>query len=757
MVDDDYLVGGEPLPEEGEEEVAFPSVEGFEEVPKTDDYPEDRPPEEDGSEAVYLSDRELLSVVQREVDSSFGWTGSRLSETRRYSMSQYFGNPRGDEREGRSQVITRDVFEQVEWLLPSLMEIFCSGPRVVRFVPKNDDDVESSEQATEMVNHIFSREDGFMVLYTMFKDALIQKNGIVKVWYEDSSQATYENYDGKGLLELQSIFDDEDYEVRSVEAWHINRQTGEREVLDENSPLPDDHDPMRVKYDIEGVRYKRAGKIALENVIPEEFIVNRDCQSLQHPSCRFVGHRSRTSESQLIALGYDPDLVKRIPSAHATYTTDSDAIIRSSQDDSFPLQFSDRKDSERAVYSADCYVLVDRDGDGVSEWWRVVTGGDYAQVVLHVEPCNGHPFVSVTPIPVPHRFYGLSLADTAGDLQDINTTLWRQFLDCLYLATDPRNIVYSQGGPGDAATPMVNLTQLLDAQAGGYIEEYAQNALRPYEQKSNAADILPAFEAHNKMREGRTGISPEAMGINPDSISKHVYGTMVQSSAAATRTTMYARIFADTGVKHLFEKIYMLLMQHDTKGMTIRVRGEYVDVQPTNWATEVDCEVTVGLGHGSKMEKAMNLQTVGEVQKALAEAGLTHMVSDTNLFNTVSDLTEALGFRSPEQYFTDPATVEPPTPQPDPTEEAVKAASQVEFMRVELERQKMENERFKTMLEIKKIELEHEEKIQKLRAEGYPAEPDMAWRLPQPGAPQKAPAPPTPQPGPAGPAGQQEG
>jgi hypothetical protein len=742
---EDYLVGGQPPYEDGEE-ASFPSVEGFEELPTSEDFPEDNQPKDMGGNEYVIDERQLLSIVQSELDSGLGWTGTSLAASRRTAMKQYFGNPRGDEREGRSQVVTRDVFEQVEWLLPSLMEIFCSGPRVVRFVPKNDDDVKSSEQATEMVNHVFNREDGFMVLYTMFKDALIQKNGIVKVWFEDSSAVTFENYEGKPLIELQAIFDDEDYEIRAVEAWRINPKTGEREVLNEESLLPENHDPMAVRYDIEGVRYKRAGKIALENIPPEEFIINRDARSLYDPTCRFVGNRMRTTESKLIGLGYDRDLVEMIPSAHSVYSTDQEAIIRASQDDSFPLAFADRDDSERTVYATECFVLVDRDGDGVSEWWKVVTGGDYAQVILHAEPANGHPFVSVTPIPVPHRFHGLSLADATSDIQDINTTLWRQFLDCLYLATDPRNIVLSSG-IGDAATPMVNLDQLLDSAAGGYIEEYAPNALRPYEQKSNAAEILPAFDAHAKMRESRTGISPEAMGINPDSISKHVYGTMVQSSAAATRVTLYARIFADTGVKHLFEKIYMLLMQHDTRGMMIRVRGKYEHVDPTSWATEVDCQVTVGLGHGSKMEKSMNLQTVGEVQKALHTAGLTHMVTPSNVFNTVSDLVEALGFRSPEQYFTDPSTVDAPEPPPDPTEQAVAAASEVEFMRVELERQKVELDRDKLMLDIKKMELNHEVEIQKLRAAGYKADTDLGWNVTPPGAVSQArePAPPTPQ------------
>jgi hypothetical protein len=366
--------------------------------------------------------------------------------------------------------------------------------------------------------------------------------------------------------------------------------------------------------------------------------------------------------------------------------------------------------------------------------------------MLFTEPIEGHPFVSVTPIPIPHRFYGLGLADVTGDLQEINSTLWRQFLNCTYLATDPRNIVLSRG-IGEEATPMVNLDQLLNAAPGGYIEEYQAGALRPYEQVSNAKDIIPALELHGKMKEQRTGISPDAMGINPDSISKHVYGTMVQSSAAATRTTLYARIFADTGVKDLFTKIYELLMRHHSEPLIVRLKNKYVPVDPTAWASHMDCQVTVALGHGSKMEKSMNLQTILEVQKALREGGNENMATQENTHKAVSDLVEALGFREAAQYFTDPEINPPQPPQPSEAEKAIMAQEKVEWAKLELQRQKQELDRDKLTLEFKKMELEHEVQIQTLRKDGYAAEPDMAWGVDPP----QPPPPPTPQPPPQGP------
>jgi hypothetical protein len=728
-----------PAPLRHDDAVEFPSMAGVDAAqPALSDYPEDEAPEApytSGSTRMghKMSKPEMLSIVQRELDSSLGWTGTRLSEARRVNLQQYFSNPRGDEREGRSQVVTRDVFEQVEWLLPQLMEIFTSGPEVAQFIGTNDNDQPAAEQATAAVNYIFQQENGFMVLYTMFKDALIQKNGIVKATWEEDARATFESYEGKNIIDLTGLAEDQEFEITAITAWH--EQDGEREILDQESALPENHDAMAVKYDIEGTRIKRDGKVTLENIPPEEFIINRDARGLKDPTCRFVGHRVRASESDLIAWGFPADLVKRLPGSQAVYTTDQDTIIRSSQDDSYPLVYSYRSDSERTIYINDSYVLMDTDGDGISEWWHIVTGGDYAQELLSAEPCSGHPFYSVTPIPIPHRFYGLSLGDVTGDLQEINTTLWRQLLNCAYLATDPRNIVTCQG-IGEEATPMVNLNQLLNAAPGGYIEEYQQGALRPYEQKNNMMEIMPALEMHNKMKEARTGISPDAMGINPESISKHVLGTMVQTSAAAMRTSLYARIFADTGVRDLFQGIYGLLLRHHSAPLMVRLNDQYVQVDPTTWSTNMDCQVTVALGHGSRMEKGMNLQTIASVQEKLNESGWGNMATQDNVYNTMTDLVEALGFREASKFFTDPKTNPAQETPPDPAQLAIEEQTKIEWAKLELKRQEQETDRMTLGLDIKKEEHRHEEKIQELRAGGQPyeAETDLPYEMDIPAA-----------------------
>ena len=669
--------------------------------------------EMDETREDYLGSERMLSVIRKEIDNSAGWTGSKLSKARRQTLNEYFGNDRGDERSGRSQVVSRVTFEQVEQLLPPLMEIFTSGAETARFTPRNPEDEESSQQATDAVNYIFNENGGQMALYTMMKDALIQRNGIVKVFWDTSSEGYFETYEGKTIEEVILLEGDKDFEFKEAtqQVWQGDELVDLPEDVD-----PSQIDPSLLRFTIKGVRRPNDGRIKIENVAPENFLINRDAKGLEDGSCRFAAQRIETTLSQLIAWGFDPHQVKSLPSSNAAGGNLGEFNVRASQDDSSPFHPGDRSDSERPVTIYECFVLVDRDGDGISEWWRCCVGGDYASTLLAEDAVEGHPFASVTPIPVPHRFYGLSIADTVSDIQNINTTLWRQYLDSLYLNTDPRTVVLSQGS-GDTALPMANLDQLLDARPGGYIEEYAPGAIRTLATPSNGQEMIPALSMHQEMLKSRTGISPEGVGIAPDAINKTALGVMVESSAAAQRVTMYARIFAETGIKRLFELIYRALLTHATKEFTIRLRGEWTPVNPSDWATNLDCRINVGLGHGSRMERISNLQTIAAVQEKLVENGLTHMVSQENVYETASALVEALGFKDSARFVTDPATVPPPEPKPDPAQEAIEAQQQIEIMRVELDRQKMEVDRFKALADAKSKEIAHEIDVAKIRME----------------------------------------
>ena len=681
--------------------------------------------EEMDNEAGY-DQNQMLSVCRKEIDSALGWTGTRLTKARQRNLDEWFGNRRGDEVDGRSQASSRIVFEQVEQILPGLLEVFVSSNEVCTFVPQGPEDEASAKSATQACNHVFRKNHGLEVLMTMFRDALIQRNGIVKVYWDEGQEGYFETYEGKRLDEVALLARDKHFEFRESTPV-IMDEDGELVELDENEVDLSQIDLNSVLFTIKGVRRPDDGRVRVENVAPEDFLINRDAKGIEDPSARFLAQRIRTTVSQLIASGIDPEIANDIPTTQPSSTTDTSFLKRSSQQDAVDTGFADRTDSERSVLVTECYVLIDSDDDGISEWWRVMVAGEYAQKFISADPVDGHPYASVTPIPVPHRFYGLGLADAVTDIENIQTTLWRQYLDSLYLSTDPRMVVLSQG-VGDTAMPMVNLNQLIDATPGSYVEEYAPGALRSLETKTSAGDILPALSLHKEMLQSRTGITPEGQGIDPNSINKTAYGVMVQQSASAQRATLIARVFADTGVKRIFKLIYKELLQHGSE-MQLYSGGEWVPINPGDWATNLDAQIAVGLGHGTRMEKVSNLQTLAAVQKELLEGGMVNMVTQSNLFATASALVEALGFKEPTQFITDPATNPPPEPEPDPAELAVQAQQQIESMKLEIERQRLELDRFKAMGDLKVKELSHEVDIHKVNLEGAQAEMDDPWSM----------------------------
>ncbi len=684
-------------------------------------------PEETEYEETLMGEQEMLSIVRGEIDNSLGWTGTRLTKARQRNLDEWFGNRRGDEVEGRSQVSSRIVFEQVEQLLPGLLEPFVASNEVCTFIPSSEEDEDSARAATIACNHIFRKNNGLHVLTTMFRDALIQRNGIVKTYWDEGKEGYFEVYEGKTMEEVAMLSEDKKFEFKESTPAMIG-EDGELEDLEEGSDLSQ-IDPQRIRFTIKGLRRPDDGRVRIENIAPEDFLINRDAKGIEDPSARFLGHRIRTSVSALIASGIDPDVAKGLPSAGVADSSDSTAIIRSSQQDGIGLGTinQNRNDSERSVLVTECYALIDSDSDGISEWWRVMVGGDYAQTFISADPVDGHPFASVTPIPIPHRFYGLSLADVVSDIDNIQTTLWRQYLDSLYLSTDPRMVVLSQG-MGDTAMPMANLDQLIDSQPGSYVEEYTPNAIRPLEVRGNAAEILPALGMHKEMLQARTGITPEGQGIDPQAMGKTAYGVMVQQSAAAQRATLIARVFADTGVKRIFKLIYKEMLQHGSE-VSISSGGEWVPINPSDWATNLDAQISVGLGHGTRMERTNNLQTLATIQERLLTGGMQNMVTADNLFQTATALVESLGFKNPEQFITDPAQNPAPEPEPDPAEMAIKAQQEIEGMKLEIDRQRLELDRFKAMGDLKVKELQHEIEVEKLRMEGAKIEMDDPWSI----------------------------
>lgn len=637
-----------------------------------------------------MTDDELLAIADAEIASSVGRSGSKLSQFRLKALQYYNGEKVGalapPESEGRSQIVSKEVADTIEWIMPSLMEVFTAGDDAVKFEPQGPEDVDGAEQSTDWVNYVFYRQNpGFIVLHNFLKDALMQRLGVVKTYWDDAKDVTEEEYQGLDELEMLKLAMDPQIE--------IIEQTTSGDALEQSTMLT----PAALTYDVKVKRTKDVSQVRIEGVPPEEFFFSpRSRSGEEMPSC---GHRVRRTISQLKKMGYEN--TDELDSDDCEAEFDEEAIERADRTgESWIGSSSPTLDnSMRMVWITELYIQVDYNGDGIAEWRKVVKSG---KVLLDNEEVDGHPFAIITPILMPHELVGVSVSDLVMDLQEIKTALTRQIIDNMFLQNNPRLYVDENA--------KVNIDDLLDSRVGGIVRGRGANGVTPLATAPLNPASFSLLEYIDTIRENRTGVTRYNQGMDANSLNKTATGVNAIMNAAQQRTKLIARVCAETGIKSLLTKILKLSAQNQKKQQVIRLRNEWVEIDPRSWKNQYDIVVNVGLGTGNKDQAAAHLMNVLNVQKEAMAGGL-NIVTPKNIYNVTSKLTQNMGFKNPDEFWTDPDTVQPQPKPPSPEEikaQAEMAKTEKEFAYKDKELGLKERElNLKEMDTTAKYDLEH--------------------------------------------------
>ena len=645
-----------------------------------------------------ISDTELQSIINGEITNALGFLGGNLSSQRKKSVEYYLGEKLGTEIDGRSQVVSTDVADTIETILPNLLRIFTASDQVVRCEPVKAEDVALAEQATNYINYVFNKDNpGFSILYTWFKDALLEKNGIVKVFWDESQKVEQETYRNLNENEYQLLVDDENIEF--VESEEFIDETG-KELLAEAEAQGQDVSqiPVPKLYNCIIKRTNKTGKVKVENVPPEEFLISRSSKSIEDAS--FVAHKVAKTRSELIEMGFDREIIETLPaSQNVLHSTEK--LTRFGDIDENPFKHSTDKSTEQ-VELYECYINLDYDGDGIAELRKVCVGGNSAYTILSNETVDSNPFCSLTPIPMPHRFYGRSVAELVEDIQLVKSTVMRQLLDNMYLTNNNR-VAIMDG--------MVNLDDLLTSRPGGVVrtKQPPQQVMMPMQSQTISQQAFPLLEYLDTVRETRTGVTRYAQGLDADSLNKTATGINTLMTQTQMRMELIARIFSETGVKDLFSRIFELTVKYQDKERIVQLNNQFVPVRPTEWKDKYNISIIVGLGSGSKEQQLVILNNILErqVQAFQLQGGQEYpMVSLKNIYNTLSKMIENAGLKNVENYFVNPDVgkdmVQPPPPPP------LTPIEKIEFTRIQSEEKRKIAE---LELENKKIRAETAEAI----------------------------------------------
>jgi len=603
-----------------------------------------------------MSTKELKSLLAAEkADALASMASSKLSADRTDAMDYYMGDMSLDmpAQDGRSASVSTDVMDTIEGLMPSLMEIFAGSDEVMKFEPVGPEDVAAAEQETDYVNHVFMQKNpGFLVLYSFIKDALLSKNGFVKVWWDEHEEEQRETY----LDQLPDVYD-------------LLAGDPEVEVVEHT-----EHDGL---HDITVVTKSTYQCAKVEPIPPEEFGISRTARDLH--DCDYCFHEVYRSEHALIEDGFNEADVKKLPSENARNSIED--IARDTVDEGSGPGNEGTNRASRLIKVTEHYIRMDYDGSG-AKLYMATTGSDQGEVLTRDDedeatPVDFIPIAAMTPCIVTHRFFGRSMADMVMDIQRIKTALMRGMLDNLYLHNNPRVEV------PDSHANDVTLDDLLVSRPGGVVRTRSPGGLTWQVVPDITPSIYPALQYMDSLREWRTGVSRQGQGLDANALQNQTATAAMQLyTAAQARMKLIARIFAETGVRDLFSLLHATIRKNGSQVQTMRLRNNWVQIDPRQWKKRDDMTIHVGLGTGGKTERLQQLMGLIELQKQGIQIGL---VSKKGLWNSAQEYVKLIGRKDPESFFvpSQEQDDQPIPPPEDPKMKEMQAKAEIEKLQAQ--------------------------------------------------------------------------
>jgi hypothetical protein len=626
-----------------------------------------------------MDDSDLQGIITSDLEDAISYIDSDLSPVRAKGTEYYRGDPFGNEEEGRSQVVAMEVRDTVSAMMPSLMRVFFSTENVVEYIPRGPEDVKGAQQATDYANLIFTSDNnGFMTTYALFKDALVRKCGIAKYWWEEEEKVRIEEYSGLDDQTLQ-ILSQENAEVKIVVSYpdpSISQEMIDQvnaQAMAAGQPAP----PVPMIHDVQIKRVIKDGRVRIMAVPPEELVIDRRARSFEDAA--IIAHRQMLTVADLIAMGYDEDEVRDNLTSN-DLDSNEEFLARQPLNNITGNNNTTNPMMQRVLY-VEAYSRVDYDGDGIPELRKICCMGSGYNIVRNL-PASYIPFVDFPCDPEPHTspLESMSIFDITHDLQEIKSEILRNTLDSLAQSIHPRTAIVEG---------QVNIDDVLNNETGAVIRMRAPGMVQPFNTPFVGQAAFPMLDYVDQIKEDRTGMSKAAMGLNADALQSSTKAAVAATiSASQGRIELTSRILAE-GMKKLFKGILFLITTHQDKPRMVRLRNEWVQIDPRAWDNSMDVSINIGLGQGDVNERLQGLMMILQKQEqALSTMGADNpFVTMTQFSRTLRKIVELSGFKDASQYFKDvPEGYMPPQKPERPTPEQVLAQVQAESIQADIQK-----------------------------------------------------------------------
>ena len=649
-----------------------------------------------------MTNENLVKIVQNEFKNSMGVPGGDISTEREQAWRRYkrkmLGNEPTQEESDESVAVTSDLSEVIDGMMAQILRIFTLADNVANFDAVGPEDESLAQQESDYVNYVVFKEnqDAFMTIFFWIFDSLLLKNGFVQCYWNRSKRATTVTHRNLLAEQLPELL--EDPELEPLKQFQTEDETGTERFH---------------------IRFKRVvenKKVRIEPVPVTEFRVSADAASpdtTTEARTRMLGRERLISRSDMLDMGFKKEIVKDLPAEDPTPQTSEEIEAKDTSDERPPPMGIDK--SQEKIRLRQAYIYVDFDEDGIAELREVFVANnqlleweetpEFADDNFANEPIDRHPFHTLTPYPLPHSFFGESVDDKVGDIQDFTTTLLRQTLTNIYHSNNPGHGVWEQAMTEDT------LDDLLTSKTARVVrfKRPVSESYSPLAVPFTAKESFSMMEYFERKKTDRTGVSADSEGLSPDAL-KNIQISVLRDAMDVNKMKVetVARVMAETGFKSLFMHVHELLTKHQDERKLIKLRGKWVPVDVSQWKDREDMTINIGLGLGTRESNLLHLNNIWERQKEVAQDPQMRqlLLKPRDVYNTLTEMVRNANIKDPAMFFSDPGNATMP-PLSDEQQQLQAQQAALQERQQQLDAQAQSIQQSKIALEKRAQDLEH--------------------------------------------------
>lgn len=575
------------------------------------------------------TDAEVIKLADEWISLSETGDDSTVQDERREAYRYYYGEPFGNEREGRSDYVSRDVFDAVEDTKEILLEVFTSNRETIKFTPKQEDDVLQSKLRTSYCNRVFHQNNsGYTILHDSIQDALLAKNCTAKVYRDEGTDLKSETVSGITPEQYQAL--------------EAAEEAGELEIVESKQ------DEETLLIDAELQREVDASKTVVEIVRPENVV--RDPNATGPGDARFWGEFSDVTRSDLVEMGFDQETVDGLVSTDEDSTGEIEEQAR--EGDGYLDQDEIGEKSQEILQLYELWMWFDDDDDGRAELYQVFKVG---KTLLEKNPMQRMPYFNWAAMRVAHRYEGISTYDVVGDIQKLKSTIKRQVSDHLMMSNNQSRIA--------RAGVFKNPAALIENDFGAvhWVDKQFQGTMADAIWDNPPPQLSPMtmtmLEMLDQDKEHRAGVSRLTSGLNQDVISNQNADDLINrmTSSAMRRVMGMARRYAELFLIPIFQEIYTLGLEHDKEGLMAEVDGQWQQLVPQEMGDGVDMRVSTALTPDDAESRARTLMVLHNslIQSLQFDSSMSALYAPQNKYALLREVFNLSGQPQPE-FLTNP-------------------------------------------------------------------------------------------------------